>query len=66
MASNGRRQPAEVECLACGARRSVARAEPSAGECPSCGYLGWAEPRALRKHELRALGHSVAHRDARV
>ena len=35
----------QVECLGCGERRSIHRAEHRSllgGECPRCGYLGWA------------------------
>lgn len=40
MASTGRR---EIECLACGTVRLVeGQAGEETGECPRCGYLGWA------------------------
>jgi ribosomal protein S27AE len=52
-----------VECLSCGARRVVAdngRHHADAGECPQCGYVGWAASedvtatlrRQLREHPL--------------
>ena len=43
-----------VECLSCGATRSVGT-PPShlRAECPRCGYLGWAESRSLTE-TLRA------------
>jgi hypothetical protein len=35
----------EVECLDCGLRRGVTGLTTSqVGECPACGYLGWALP----------------------
>lgn len=37
----------KVECLRCGAYRSVSDAGPrrvDTGECPRCGYVGWALP----------------------
>src|SRR5438876_1004619 len=39
--------PNSVECLACGARRSLIAGTHShlaTGECPRCGYVGWAQP----------------------
>jgi hypothetical protein len=47
-----------VECLRCGALRYV-RAEVAEtgghGECPRCGYLGWASPSSLSDSERRVL-----------
>jgi hypothetical protein len=46
----------EVECLACGARRRVAGlSHGEVGECPSCGYCGWAEPADLTNPERDSL-----------
>lgn len=43
----------QVECLACGQPRA---AHPHrAGECPRCGYLGWAYADDLSETERRAL-----------
>jgi hypothetical protein len=43
----------EVECLSCGERRLVARTRGNleTGECPRCGYLGWASPGAIDERE---------------
>jgi hypothetical protein len=38
-----------VECLSCGLQRLVAT---EAGECPRCGYLGWA-PSDVVSEDLR-------------
>jgi ribosomal protein S27E len=46
----------QVECLGCGAERSVA-ADPHervrGGECPRCGYVGWAPTTALTEATRR-------------
>lgn len=47
-----------VECLRCGTVRSIgAVIEESGGqgECPHCGYLGWAAPSALTESERRVM-----------
>lgn len=46
-----------VECLACGQVRIAFpdRTPHGAGECPRCGYLGWAESAELREDTRRAL-----------
>jgi len=52
MASNS------LECLGCGARRFVlARADSrlETGECPRCGYVGWAGATELTEFTRRAL-----------
>ena len=42
-----------VECLGCGHRR---RAEPRhPGDCPKCGYVGWARSSELSETSRRAL-----------
>jgi|RhiMethySRZTD1v2_1073278.scaffolds.fasta_scaffold408001_2 hypothetical protein len=44
-----------VECLCCGQRRIVAPRNPTVmqvGECPRCGYLGWA-PSAVMSERAR-------------
>jgi hypothetical protein len=47
-----------VECLRCGERHELARAETGwlqEGECPRCGYVGWAESASLSERNRRAL-----------
>jgi Zn ribbon nucleic-acid-binding protein len=45
-----------VECLRCGERHRLVRQRTlQLGECPRCGYLGWAEPRSLSEDLRRAL-----------
>jgi transposase len=50
--------PSSVECLACGERRSLdadAARHLATGECPRCGYVGWALPADLNEQSRRAL-----------
>ena len=50
--------PNSLECLGCGARRSVlsrVHSHLEAGECPRCGYVGWASPTDLTEFTRRAL-----------
>jgi len=50
--------PSSVECLACGERRSLnarAHSHLAIGECPRCGYVGWALPGDLSEQSRRAL-----------
>ena len=50
--------PNSVECLACGARRALVVSEHThlaTGECPRCGYVGWAQPGDLSEQSRRAL-----------
>jgi transposase len=50
--------PSSVECLACGERRSFdadAHSHLGTGECPRCGYVGWALPGDLSEGSRRAL-----------
>jgi len=50
--------PSSVECLACGERRSLvadAHTHLATGECPRCGYVGWAQPGDLNEQSRRAL-----------
>ena len=54
-----------VECLACGAGRSVAPAERSRlepGECPRCGYVGWARRNELTETLRQALRERTTER----
>jgi Zn ribbon nucleic-acid-binding protein len=47
-----------VECLKCGATRQivpVAWGRLDTGECPRCGYVGWAPSRDLTELVRRAL-----------
>jgi Zn ribbon nucleic-acid-binding protein len=46
-----------VECLRCGNRRSAERhtRHVEAGECPRCGYVGWAASVELTESARRAL-----------
>ncbi len=46
----------QVECLGCGAERSVAgdpHERVNGGECPRCGYVGWAPTTALTEATRR-------------
>jgi hypothetical protein len=50
--------PSSVECLACGARRAFvadAHNHLAMGDCPRCGYVGWAQPDDLSEQSRRAL-----------
>ncbi|HMI99943.1 MAG TPA: hypothetical protein VK488_08935 [Gaiellaceae bacterium] len=50
--------PGSLECLGCGARRFVlspVRSNLETGECPRCGYVGWASPNDLNEFTRRAL-----------
>jgi hypothetical protein len=50
--------PRFLECLACGERRSLlasAHIHLATGECPRCGYVGWAQPGDLNEQSRRAL-----------
>jgi hypothetical protein len=47
-----------LECLSCGERRplaSDARGHLATGECPRCGYVGWARPTDLTEFTRKAL-----------
>ncbi len=57
----------EVECLACGCQRLAAGSDHFGGsECPSCGYVGWAEPASLTDRERDLLHQELAALLARV
>jgi len=50
--------PNTLECLACGERRSPVGSghlHLTTGECPRCGYVGWAEARDLTETSRQAL-----------
>jgi hypothetical protein len=50
--------PSSLECLACGERRSKVDSVHShlaTGECPRCGYVGWAPATDLTEYTRRAL-----------
>jgi Zn ribbon nucleic-acid-binding protein len=58
-----------VECLACGANRSVVQAERrrlEPGECSRCGYVGWAETKSLTETLRRALRDRTLEQRRRV
>jgi hypothetical protein len=46
-----------VECLRCGDQREVGLRghRPTAGECPRCGYLGWAPTEDLTETTRRVI-----------
>jgi hypothetical protein len=46
-----------VECLRCGTPRTATARAPrkDAGECPRCGYVGWAAATDLSESARRAL-----------
>ena len=47
-----------VECLRCGERHELVQTPQRLvqdGECPRCGYVGWAEAFALSERHRRAL-----------
>ena len=47
-----------VECLRCGDRRDMRSHDghrSSAGECPRCGYLGWARSEEMTEATRRVL-----------
>jgi len=48
----------DAECLSCGKKRVVARPDGRqlyAGECPRCGYVGWAPAADLTERVRRLL-----------
>ena len=48
----------DVECLSCGTVRLArfgGERTGEQGECPECGYLGWATPGALSEGERRII-----------
>ena len=45
-----------IECLSCGETRKVGQSNSHVrGECPRCGYLGWAESESLTETLRRRL-----------
>ena len=51
-----KRKRVKVECLACGARRTVTLGALTEFEaCHACGYVGWARPSDLSAGERREL-----------
>ena len=46
-----------IECLSCGERRRInaASGHGHAGECPRCGYLGWAPSTSLTESVRRRI-----------
>jgi hypothetical protein len=49
--------PNVVECLRCGKHHPLPHGTERlfAGECPRCGYLGWAAPLELTEAERRTM-----------
>jgi hypothetical protein len=45
----------KIECLGCGAVRSLVEETRQPGECPRCGYLGWAPSSDLTESDRRGL-----------
>ena len=58
-----------VECLRCGMHHRLVQGDGRAlqqGECPRCGYVGWATARELDEHLRRTLrDHPVERRRLR-
>ena len=51
-------EPLDVECLRCGEQHRLARARfrhLQEGECPRCGYLGWAGTSDVSERARREL-----------
>ncbi len=51
-------QPLSVECLRCGMSRAVdsdGADHFDPGECPRCGYVGWAPSNALTENTRRRI-----------
>jgi hypothetical protein len=59
-----------IECLGCGEARSVTAAPAATrldpGECPRCGYLGWAPSIALSERVRRGIRERPLDRRARI
>jgi hypothetical protein len=56
-----------IECLGCGAVRALAQETRQPGECPRCGYLGWAPSIDLTESDRRVLRlRPVARRHVRI
>ena len=58
-----------VECLRCGADRTVSedgRHRVDAGECPRCGYVGWALPLELNESTRRKFRRFAPDRRVRL
>ena len=55
-----------IECLNCGEAREVEEQGhlADAGECPSCGYLGWADSESLTSALRLAIDDRLASRAA--
>ncbi len=59
----------QVECLGCGAERSVAahaNERVNGGECPRCGYVGWAPTSALTEATRRTFRERPPERRIRL
>ena len=59
-----------IECLGCGEARSVVAPPQSVrldpGECPRCGYLGWAPSTALSERVRRSIRERPLEHRARI
>ena len=59
-----------VECLGCGEARTFAHAVDARrvdpGECPRCGYLGWAPSAALSERVRRGIRERPVEHRARL
>jgi hypothetical protein len=58
-----------IECLGCGEARAVAAPAShklDAGECPRCGYLGWAHSTALTEPMRRRIRERPVDRRAAI
>jgi len=57
-----------IECLGCGEARAVDghAHRPDAGECPRCGYLGWAPSTALTEPMRRRIRERPVDRRAAI
>ena len=57
VAESGQVERVRIECLSCGARRNASGdvAHLDAGECPRCGYVGWARMEDLTEVARRLI-----------
>lgn len=54
--SSGTPRAATIECLRCGAVRiGSGQSRSEMGDCPRCGYVGWALSRDLTERDRRGL-----------
>ncbi|HEX2109950.1 MAG TPA: hypothetical protein VHF67_00225 [Gaiellaceae bacterium] len=58
-----------IECLACGEARTVPAAgalRHDPGECPRCGYIGWAPSASLTERTRRRIRERPLERRAKL